>query len=436
MTTERHTDYTARYETVKNSLPGHTHPWVTELREKALKQFVETGFPTRKTESWKYTNTHALQQQLFQAPQTISSGTLPSLPTQVQGHDRVVFINGLFSSELSQLPEDNNALIVLPLETALNTHTALVKDALQNSAKNAFSALNTAFMQQGCFISVGENVQLTAPLHLVYLTTDNSNESTLRNIIVLHEHAHATVVETYCSETATQYFNNTMTTISLGEKATLSHTKLIQEASEAFHIGELHVQQAAHSIFTGFNFSLSGKLGRTDTHIKQEGPHAETNLYGLYLGKDSSHTDNQTRISHHSTHGTSQEYYKGIVADRAVAVFNGTIHGPPHAHKTAATLLNKNIVLSPTAVINTKPDLEVFADDVKCNHGATIGQLDDDASFYLRSRGLSKAAAYLLLLRAFADEVTLKHPCDAIHTLVNEQVSTLIASTTLQKDIS
>jgi len=268
-------------------------------------------------------------------------------------------------------------------------------------------------MQDGAVIRIKRNAPLSEPIHLLYLNIDNGipHANYLRNLIIAEENSHAHIIETYLGEQgAPTYFTNTMTDISLHSNAHCHHYKWISENDRAFHVGTVNADQAQDSHFYSYSNVFGGKLVRSDTNIKLQGKGAACELNGLYLGANNQHIDHHTCIEHVVPHGMSREFYKGILTDKARGVFNGRVHVHPDAQHTDSGQHNKNLLLSNTAEIDTKPELEIYADDVKCAHGATVGNLDEQALFYLRSRGIDPQSAKALLTFAFANEIIEKIP--------------------------
>jgi Fe-S cluster assembly protein SufD len=274
-------------------------------------------------------------------------------------------------------------------------------------AKSGFSSLNTAFMQDGAVIIVPDNMTVEIPIHIIYLTDDQAGASASgpRNLIVLGKNARATVIETYSGPDDTEYFTNSVTEVSLEAGAALDHYKLQQEGQKGFHIGSLEVWQQRDSRFYSHSISLGGKLARNDINVKLQGPGAQVILNGLYLAGGTQHIDNHTRIDHLSPHTSSKENYRGVLSGRARGVFNGKVIVHKDAQKTDAHQSNANLLLSSEAEVDTKPELEIYADDVKCSHGATVGQLDENMLFYLQSRAIPEDLAHSLLTFAFAEDV-------------------------------
>jgi Fe-S cluster assembly protein SufD len=296
------------------------------------------------------------------------------------------------------------------LASALQTDLATVEPHLARFARydaQPFVALNTALMEDGAFVRIARGVVAEEPIHLLFLTVAEEGPLVTypRNLILADENSQATIVETYAALDGGVYFNNVVTEIIAAENAVLDHYKIQQESEGAFHIATQQVQQDRDSNFTSHSISLGGALVRNDINAVLNGTGIESTVNGLYLASGRQHVDNHTAIDHAKPHCNSHELYKGILDGHATGVFNGKIFVRPDAQKTDAKQTNQNLLLSADATINTKPQLEIFADDVRCTHGATVGQLDADAIFYLRSRGLGLEEARGLLTYAFASDI-------------------------------
>lgn len=260
-------------------------------------------------------------------------------------------------------------------------------------------------MQDGVFIHIPPNTTLTQPIHLLFLTNQPSSLQTIRNLIIIEENSQATILEDYSQLEANSFFTNTVTEISIGKHATVQHYKLLREAEQTYHVGTLQVQQQLHSHFTSHSFALGAALIRSDTNVVMVAEHAECNLNGLYLTTGKQHLDHHTLIDHSKPQCISRQNYKGVLADSSRAIFNGRVIVHPGAYKTKAEQHNKNLLLSNNAEIDTKPQLEIYNDDVRCTHGATVGQLEEDSLFYLRARGITTEDAKRMLIYAFIREI-------------------------------
>ena len=383
-------------------------PW-GELRRKAYVRFGELGLPTIRREEWRETNVSALSKQEWRRAAD-APHVLPALPVALTNGPRLVVIDGHVALEASRL-DQLAGLTCIRLESALNDAPRVVpawsRELGQVAAYStqAFVALNTAFLSDGWLIEVAPRTTIAPAIEVVYVTT-GAYVSHPRLLVVLGEGSSAALIERFVGSPDATYFTNAVTEISLAENATLRHYKLCEEGAGAYHLATTAVSQAAHSVFEDVSLSFGGKLVRYDLSTRLLGEGSQAVLNGLYLATGEQHVDHHTRIEHLAQHTVSEQLYKGILNDHAKGVFNGRIVVAPNAQKTDAKQSNKNLLLSNRAAINSKPELEIAANDVKCRHGSATGQLDAEALFYLRSRGLSQRVAEQLLLRAFANEVT------------------------------
>ena len=364
--------------------------WLLRIREEAMERFAALGFPTTHDEEWRFTNVTPIARRVFEPSGEIpnlSAADLDGMLYAAPGECRLVFVNGRFAAGLSRtvsLPANVHAG---GLAAALQGHSPVAEEHLARYASyqdQAFVALNTAFLEDGAFVHIPKGVVVETPIHVVFLSGAGTaaTVSHPRNLLVAERGCQATLVESYLGVGEEVYFTNAVTEIVTGENAVVDHYKLQLERDQAFHTASMQVKAGRSSNFSSHSISLGGSLVRNDANVVlAEG--TEATLNGLYLVQGRQHVDNHTIIDHAKPHGTSHELYKGILDGKASAVFNGRILVRPDAQKTDSKQTNKNLVLSEDAVINTKPELQIFADDVRCTHGATIGQLDAEAIFYL-----------------------------------------------------
>jgi Fe-S cluster assembly protein SufD len=385
--------------------------WLQDLRDRAASRFVALGFPTVRDEEWRFTNISPIANSEFRiaAPAPVTAAELASVP-YADVPFRLVIVNGRFSAELSQLTGLPAGVRAGSLGAAVTTHAEVVQRYFGQFADfNARSliALNTALAGDGAYVYIPEGIVLEQPLEILYLSAgaDQPEMSQLRTLIFAGERSQSRIVETYASLRGGTYFTNAVTEVFVGENAHLDHYKVQQEHVDAFHIGSIFVNAQRAATFSSHSFSLGGRIVRNDVNAVLDGDGAEVTLNGLYLADGERLVDNHTEIDHAKPHCPSHEVYKGILGGKARAVFNGKIIVRQDAQKTNAKQTNRALLLSDDASINTKPQLEIFADDVKCTHGAAIGQLDDDAIFYLRARGLTYFEARDMLIHAFAGEI-------------------------------
>jgi Fe-S cluster assembly protein SufD len=385
--------------------------WLQELRDRGASRFLELGFPTVRDEEWRFTNVAPIASTEFVTapPAVVSAADLASVPYAAVPL-RLVVINGRFSAELSQLNGLPPGVRAGSLTAAAAGHADVLPryfGQLADFNSRSFVALNTALVADGAYLHIPDGVVLEKPLEILYLTAGSNvaEMSQARTLIVAGERSQSRIIETYAAIRGGVYFTNSVTEIFVGENAILDHYKVQQESLEAFHVANLFVNARRSATFSSHSFSLGGKLVRNEVSATLDGEGAEVTLNGLYLADGERLVDNHTEIDHARAHCPSHEVYKGILGGKARAIFNGKIIVRPDAQKTNAKQTNRALLLSDEASINTKPQLEIFADDVKCTHGAAIGQLDEDAIFYLRARGLTYFEARDMLIHAFAGEI-------------------------------
>ncbi len=414
---------------------GGSPAWLRPLREAGLDRFVRAGFPTQKNEDWRFTNVQPIAKRefpLLEAPAAMP--TVESLRPYLFGHEdwpRLVFVNGRLARSLSRLDGVPSSVRLLGLHDALESTRDLVEPHLTKVAVNApsaFTDLNTAFMGDGAFLFLPADTVVEQPIHLVFVTVPDGTDgaSHPRTLIVAERHAQATVLESYVALAEQRYLTNAVSEIVLADGARVHHYKVQQESEAAYHVGTIEAYQGRDSHFESFSFAMGGALSRTNVYTVLDGEGAHTQMNGLYVGHGVQHLDHQTRIEHAKPGCTSREIYKGMLDDRSHAVFNGKVYVRPEAQQTDGKQTNRNLLLSDTAKVDTKPQLEIFADDVKCTHGATVGQLDESALFYCRTRGIPLPEARTLVTYAFAAEVIEEIECrpvaEHLEALVRERL--------------
>lgn len=399
--------------------------WLPKVRKDAIGRFAELGFPTTRLEEWKYTNVAPIARIPFKAAELrwdgLTEERLAELPLAHSAFteccSRIVFINGHYSPQLSS-PDLPERAIVGSLALAIKQNTPAVKEHLTRHAdyqSRAFVALNTAFLEDGAFIEIPRGVTVDAPIYILFVSTaDEPIAAHPRSLIVAGDDSQASIIEEYIALGEGSSFTNAVTEIVAGENSVVEHYKLQAENEEAFHVSTVQVSQAQSSNFTSHSISLGGALVRNDVNVALNGDGAECTLNGLYISANDQHVDNHTVIDHIKPHCSSRELYKGILDDQSSAVFNGSIIVRKDAQKTDARQSNKNLLLSEGATINSKPQLEINADDVKCQHGTSIGHLDDDSIYYLRSRGVGLTEARAVLTYGFANDVLNRMKLDAV----------------------
>ena len=339
---------------------------------------------------------------------------------------RLVFVNGVFSRDLSDISKAPDGVTVKNLKEALAEQ--VVEQNLAKHAKieeNGFVALNTAFLQEGMYIHVAKNVIAERPIHALFVSNSKANELAVqpRNLVVADENTQVQFIESYVALTDATYFTNPVSEIVAAENAVVAHYKIQRENTQAFHTGLTQIQQKRNSNYTSHNYAFGGAIARNDINVILDGEGGECTLNGLYLTSGKQLIDNHSIIEHVQPYCISREIYKGILGEVSRAVFSGKIHVHPDAQKTDAIQSNQNLLLSDDATVDTKPQLEIYADDVKCTHGGTVGQIDQDSIFYLRARGISEETAKSIMIQAFAGEVTDKIKNEAIRKYVEQLVS-------------
>ena len=421
--------YLANFAQLEKDIANNGQSWTLPMRQAAMSRFTELGFPTTHLEEWKYTNVTPLARIPFQPAQhgsramtseELTAATIPALVGT-----QLVFVNGHYAPEFSSLRALPRGAEVGDLATILARHPDWLEAHLARYASDeeqAFVALNTAFMQGGAAVYIPRGSVVEAPIHLLFIAIPRGEAivSYPRNLIVMEDDTQATVVESYIAPADDVYFTNAVTEMVLGQNAIADHCKLEWESPGAFHIATLQVHQHRSSNFTSHSIAVGGVLVRNDLNVALTGEGGESTLNGLFMGTGQQHIDNHTRIDHAKPYCTSRELYKGILDTKARGVFNGKIVVHKDAQKTDAVQTSKNLLLSEDASIDTKPQLEIFNNDVKCSHGSTIGRLGEESIFYLRSRGLGKEAARSLLTYAFASEIVNRIKLESIRTKLND----------------
>jgi Fe-S cluster assembly protein SufD len=400
------------------------------LRKDATDAFRAVGLPAAKAEEYRYTPVTRILEKQFSLSQPTPAGQVSRVKDYAIAGleaDTLVFINGVFSPADSNI-QDTTALTILPLQEALATHTALVLKHLgqyADTAADAFTAWNTAAWTNGLFVHVPDNKVVERPIILYHLHDASEGQvvTATRNLIVVGKNAEVTILEKYDSTGASPSFSNQVTEAVVAENAGLNLYSIQHDAGQRYQVGTIRIQQANYSRVNTFTFTLNGKLVRNNLQLVLDGEGIESHMYGLYLLTGDTLADNHTVVDHRKPNSFSNELYKGVMDGTSRGVFNGKIYVRPQAQKTNAFQANRNILLSPTAIVNTKPQLEIWADDVKCSHGCTSGQLDEEAVFYLRSRGIDKLSAQAMMLYAFTGEVltNVKNP------VVKEYLDNLIS---------
>jgi Fe-S cluster assembly protein SufD len=430
--------YVAEWERARPRWQHSGANGIARIREEALQEFVSRGFPTTREEEWRFTSVAPIAEGAFAlalpSAAEVSAIDIAAFRLPIAPAMELVFVNGRHVPALSRLGTLPEGSHVESLVTALSTASDQIEPHLARIPtieQQPFVVLNTAFLDDGAWIQVPAGAILQEPIHLLFLSTGGIDDRPLmshpRILAILGENSQASVIETYAGTNGAQYFTNAVTDIVVGDNAVLDHYKLQYDSPAAFHVGAIHVRADRSATYRSHSVSLGGALVRNDVVAVMNGEGAECMLNGLYAADARRLVDNHTTIDHAQPHCDSREIYKGILADHARGVFNGKIIVRPDAQKTDAKQTNRALLLSEDAQINTKPQLEIFANDVKCTHGAAVGQLDDEALFYMRSRGLSDASARRMLIHAFAADVLNRLPLEPVRMRVEERLQQQLA---------
>jgi len=412
MSTDR---YLSTFARLRQDEPAGAASWTAALREEAIARFAELGFPDVHQEEWRKTSVAPIlkvpfEPQVAPAANGFTAETIERFTFEPLECSHLVFVNGHYVPSLSRLRPFPAGVVVEPMARALAARRAEVEPHLARHAdfrSRPFAALNTAFMQDGAFVRVPDGVDLEEPLHLLFISTSHAAPvvSYPRNLIVAEKGSRLSIVESYVGPHHDVYFTDALTEIAVGEDAAVDHYRLQRESEKAFHVGALQAVLGRYARLSSWNVSLGGALVRTDLDALLGAAGGDVRLDGLYITGGTQHVDNHTLIDHASPGCTSHELYKGVLDDRSRGVFDGRIIVRKDAQKSDAHQTNKNLLVSEEALVDTTPRLQILADDVKCTHGATIGQIDEDAMFYLRTRAVSEEAARNLLIQAFVSEV-------------------------------
>jgi Fe-S cluster assembly protein SufD len=400
--------YTAEYR--RSVEQGAAQPrWMGQARDSAMAQFERLGFPTTKIEQWRFTSVAPIAERTFAlAKDGIAAGGIPQTQALSAPIAHAVCVNGRFAPQLSRLDGLPKGVQLVGLEAAIASHPTLVEPYLAKlslTQTNAFTSLNTAFLRDGLVLIIPARAVIEQPIEVTFASVSEGGGSVShpRFLIVAGEASQATVLERYSGKGGA--FTNAVSEVWVGPNAVVDHYKLQEEPADSFHIAGMFLHCARGGTFSSHSLTFGGGLVRNDVVATLAGEGIDCTLNGLYVGRGTQLIDNHTTIDHAMPHCGSHEIYKGILGDRARAVFNGKIIVRPDAQKTDAKQTNKALLLSDEANINSKPELEIFANDVKCTHGAAIGQLDDAAMFYLRSRGLGVSESRAMLVHAFAGDI-------------------------------
>lgn len=385
--------------------------WLQSLQARGLSLWEDAALPTRRSENWKYTSLAGLRDDY--APADAETEALAALPEHLEAAiegPRVVFVDGIYQAALSDV-EFSDGMEVCRFDVASDQHADIIAEHLNSSfdvEDHIFAALNTATLRDGVLVDIAKDADCTQTLHVLWLVRAASVPTAVNQRLLVRAGAgsRASIIEHFvCLDGAQPSFCNGLTELLVDENAKLEHFRIHEESGDAVHIGAVHARLSSGAHLSGFHLALGSVLKRLDIVINHAGEGAHVDLDGVYLPRGDEHIDYHTTIEHAVPHCTSDEVFRGIIADKATAVFNGRIHIHPQAQKTRAELSNRNLLTSAEATVNTKPELEIYADDVQCAHGATVAQLDATALHYLRTRGVSAEEAEVMLSFGFVNEL-------------------------------
>lgn len=406
--------YRTQYDAFAANGGGAAPDWLRAVRTSAIARFETLGFPTTKNEDWHFTSAAPIADAEFR---TLHGATAVAVTAEQLAPFRfgaewptIVFVNGRYRADLSDVRAADAGVRVMDLARAWREVPEVLEQHLTRIAPfddQAFTALNTAFAQEGAVVLLAAGAAPELPVHLLFASDGGANDGVahLRNLILAGANANGAVIESYVGLGEARHLTNAVTEVSVADGATLRHVKIQRESERAFHVHTVQAKQARDSHFLSFSFAAGGALSRTNIYTLLGGAGCGATLNGLYMVDGEQHVDHQTRIEHLAPNCFSRELYKGILGGASHGVFNGKVYVHPEAQKTDGKQTNANLLLSERARVDTKPQLEIFADDVKCTHGATVGRLDQMALFYLTSRGIGADLARRLLTYAFAADV-------------------------------
>lgn len=419
--------YREHYVALEAQLPGGEHDWVTSLRDQAMSVALRTGLPTRRIESWKYTDLRPIHRaEFFVVVASEVTGAMLE-PYKLDDAFVAVFVDGCYAPVLSRLEDVPKGLEFSSLADALRSGEKGLLEGLGNVVTletPGFAALNTALMQDGGVCRIADNVSVEKPIQFIFVSTENSSaELHLRNLIVAGVNSKATVMQSFVSLGASSGFSDVVTEAVLGQGANLRHVTHQDQSATAWHIGLIAARVGRDAHFDSFVLSSGARLARNEIRLRLDGEGADCSLNGIAMVRDRQHCDNTTDVDHAISHCHSSQIYKNILDDRAHTVFQGRVHVAPDAQKTDAHQMNRNLLLSRNAQADCKPELIIHADDVKCSHGATVGDLDQEALFYLQSRGIDPETARNMMVHAFAAELLEALPEDSIRPYLENAMS-------------
>ena len=433
-------EYRDHFSALDGRLPGAGTRWLAELRQEALADFDVNGFPSPRDEDWRYTNVSAIERKRFSPRLVVTEGDFDA--AELHKHRlpeawTLVFVDGRFSAALSDLDGLPDGVAIDPLSTALDDATTPLQETfgqvVARTSKHGFVSFNTAFFSDGLLLHVPPDTLLPRPLQIINVAARPDLASNVRNVILLDRGARAEIVETYVTAETSGSMTVSITEAIVGEEAALDYYTLHAASERAFRFCGLYVDVRRAGRFAHTNLTLGGLLVRNEIHVDLAEA-GQCGLDGLFVGQGRRHADNHTLIRHQAPNGATRENYRGILGDRSRGVFQGRIVVEPQAQKTDAQMSNRNLLLSEEAEVDTKPQLEIHADDVKCAHGVAVGQLDPEALFYLESRGVDPVSARNMLTFAFANTMVDRIALSGFRTIAQDALLSLFPQTGIRKD--
>jgi len=423
--------YISKFTEFEKTLNGEKTSDLHKVRKDAISKFGALNVPTQKDEEWKYTNISPLLKYNFSpisAKANVSSELISNYLFDMMEHSLLVFVNGVFSPELSKLIDIPKGVEIGSLADAIKNNNPVAKKHLGKYAENEnyfFTTLSSAFTKDGAFVYIPDGNVVEDPIHIIFLTKSGSEKiiTQPRNLFVAGKNSQVTIIEHFIFDEDSVYFTNSVTEIVADENSNVDHIKLQEESKKAFHVARMEVDQERNSNFSSHLISDGAEISRNDFNARFNDEDSECMLNGLFMIDGEQLFDAHTMIDHAKPRCSSHEHYKGILQDKSKGVFNGKVMVRQDAQKTNAFQENNTILLSDDALMNTKPQLEIFADDVKCSHGATIGKLNDEAKFYLKSRGIGEESATAILIHAFASDVITSIKIPALRDYLEEIIS-------------
>ena len=430
--------YSSQYELLVASLPGSDLPWLRHKRDTALASFTDSGFPSPREEEWRYTNVSAIERKLFNPAHgiygEIERGHIDAII--LQNAYTLVFVDGIYCDEFSSARGLPDGVLACSIKHALTVDGERVKSLLGARVEpecNGFISFNTAFFSDGAYIYIASDIVVEQPIQLVFVSTQSNCLTSTRNLVITDSGAQAVIVETHLGLDELSYLSASVSELFVGENSTVQWNKLQCESDRGFHFGGVYASQLPYGRFEHNNYSFGGLLVRNEVHVELDYA-SECKLDGLFSATGQQHVDNHTRLNHMRPKGFSRETYKGILDRRAKGVFQGRIVVAEDAQKTDSAMSNRNLLLSADAEIDTKPQLEIYADDVKCAHGVTVGELDEDAIFFLQARGIDPVTAKNILTFAFANEMVERISIPCLRSLVQAQLLNRFPQTNIRKE--